>query len=238
MTVTCKGTGADVSDWALNVDAPIETIDDDYDLGCAPFNTAREGSDVLIVRHASALLKGTQAGQIQVHSSLAQGVLFDDGVIPADFGADGETRDFVVDAYYVDNISTFSDTVPSLRRKTLVAGGQLEDQEMITGVENLQVQYGLDTNDDGTVERYVDPDSPTVTEGSPGFLPDAKIVAVRIWMLVRGEESPNPTFRDQREYQPLDLEAEPIIPGGSVYPAQFPRIEVTKTVFLRNRTIG
>jgi type IV pilus assembly protein PilW len=195
----------------------------------------------LVLRHASELttaLAVLQPGQIYVESSLAHGVLFDDGVIPGGFGPDGETRDLVVDAYYVDNASTFSDSIPSLRRKTLVKGGQIEDQEMITGVENLQVQYGLDTNGDGTVERYVDPDSPTVTEGSPGFLPDAKIVAVRIWILVRAEESPDPGFSDGRVYQPLDLNAALITPGSALYPPQFPRIEVTKTIFLRNQVIG
>ena len=70
----------------------------------------------------------------------------------------------------MDNASSFSDAIPSLRRKTLINGGVIEDQEMITGVENLQVQFGLDTNGDGTVERYVDPDSPTVTPGAVGFL--------------------------------------------------------------------
>jgi hypothetical protein len=239
ITVSCAG--ADVSDWALDFDSPVAATDDDYDLddlGCDPFSEAREDTDVLIVRHAGELLKGPDTSQIQIQSSLAHGVLFDDGVIPGGFGAGDETRDLVVDAYYVDNASSFSDAIPSLRRKTLVKGGTIEDQEMITGVENLQVQYGLDTNDDGTVERYVDPDSPTVTEGSPGFLPDATIVAVRVWILVRAEESPNPGFSDQREYQPLDLNAPPITPGGSLYPPEFPRIEVTKTIFLRNQVIG
>ena len=195
-------------------------------------------SDVLVIRHASELPMAPQAGQVQVESSLARGVLFDDGVIPAGFGADGETRDLVVNAYYVDNASSFSDAIPSLRRKTLINGGVIEDQEMITGVENLQVQYGLDTNDDGTVERYVDPDSPTVTEGAIGFLPGARIVAVRFWMLVRAEESPGPEYRDTRQYQPLDLNAAPITPAEPLYPPQFPRIEVTKTVFLRNQASG
>lgn len=236
IAVTCGG--ADVTAWALDFDAPVAAVDDGYDLACAPFSAAREASDVLVIRHASELPMAPQAGQVQVESSLARGVLFDDGIIPGGFGADGETRDLVVEAYYVDNASSFSRVIPSLRRKTLINGGVIEDQEMITGVENLQVQYGLDTNDDGTVERYVDPDSPTVTEGAGGFLPGARIVAVRIWMLIRAEDSPGPEFRDVRQYQPLDLNDAPITPAGPLYPPQFPRIEVTKTIFLRNQASG
>lgn len=236
IAVSCAG--ADVSDWALNFDAPVEAVDDNYNLDCGPFSQARPGSDILVVRHASELRQPRKPGQIQVESNLIHAVFFDDGLIPAGFGPDADTRDLVVDAYYVDNASSFSDAIPSLRRKTLVRGGVIQDQEMITGVENLQVQYGLDTNEDGSVERYVDPNSPAVTQGAPGFLPDARIVAVRIWMLVRAEESPTSGFTDEHQYQPLDLEAAPITPGGSLYPAQYPRIEVTKTIYLSNQGSG
>ncbi len=237
--VTCQG--ADVTAWALDYEGAVAATDDAYDLdalGCQPNTNARDGSDVLVVRHASELPVAPQAGQIQVASTLAHSRLFNDGVIPAAIGANPDIRDLVVDAYYIDNASSFSDAIPSLRRKTLIAGGIIEDQEMIPGVENLQVQLGLDTNDNGTVERYVDPDSPAVTPGAVGYLPDARVVAVRIWMLLRAEESPGSGFTDARQYQPLDLNDAPITPGGDLYPAQFPRIEVTKTIFLRNQVRG
>jgi Tfp pilus assembly protein PilW len=227
--VSCGG--ADVTDWALDTNVPIAASDDGYDLDCAPHSEARADSDVLIVRHASDLQTPPQAGQIQVQSNLALARIFNNGVIPAGFGPDAETRDLVVHAYYVDNTSSFSDSIPSLRRQTLVNGGLIEDQEMITGVENLQVQFGLDTNGDGRVERYVDPDSPAVAGG-------AEIAAVRIWMLVRSEESPGQSFDDEREYRPLDLELDPITPGGELYPDNFQRLAITKTVFLRNQGPG
>lgn len=224
--VTCAGV--DVGEWALDLAAPVAALDDDYDLDCGPRSTARPGSDVLIVRRAGELLAAPQAGQLQIHSDLSMARLFDDGMVPAGFDARAETRDLVVHAYYVDNESSFSASTPSLRRKTLVRGSVMEDQEMITGVENLQVQFGLDTNGDGSVNRYVDPDHPAVL--------GARIVAVRLWMLVRAEESPGPGFRDSREYQPPDEDADPIVPGDELYPAVFPRLEMTKTILLRNRT--
>lgn len=226
--VTCNG--GNVAAWALDTATPVAAVDDDYDLPCAAHGEAREGSDVLIVRHASELTRALQPGQVQVQSSLILAQLFDDGAIPPGFAADSETRDLEVHAYYVDNTSSFTNDAPSLRRKTLVNGGVIEDQEMISGVENLQVQFGLDTNGDGTVERYVDPDNAAAAS--------AAILAVRLWMLVRSEETPGAGFRDEREYQPLDLEAAPITPGDDLYPAQFQRMEITKTVLLRNQGPG
>ncbi len=226
--VSCDG--ADVAGWALDPGNAIAAIDDTYDLPCEPYSEARPDSDVLIVRHASELTRPLQVGQIQIQSSLIMAQLFEDGVVPAGFAADTETRDLEVHAYYVDNASSFNDNVPSLRRQTLINGGVIEDQEIISGVENLQVQFGLDTNGDGTVERYVDPDNAAVATST--------ILAVRLWLLLRSEDSPGQGYLDQREYQPLDAGIGPVTPGDDLYPAQFQRLEVTKTVQLRNQGAG
>lgn len=234
VAITCDAV--DVTPMVLRPAEPIAAADGAYDLDCAPFSEARAGSDVLIVRHATADVKTPDAGKVQLQADLDLAEIFSGGVPPPDFGPTSQTRDVVFHAYYVDNASSFAGSVPSLRRLTLVGGG-IENQEMISGVENLQVQFGLDTNGDGVVERYVDPDSAAVTEGVAGFLPDARIVAVRLWLLVRSEESPSPAFRDEHEYLPLDADEAPIVPGSALYPAQFQRLEVTKTIFLRNEAV-
>lgn len=235
MTVSCAGS--DASSWALALEQPVAASDDGYAItGCGPHGSARAGSDVLFIRHAGGLPASPDAGQIQVASDLAMAQLFNDGLVPA--GLDpltGEVRDLQVHAYYVDDTSSFAPDMPSLRRLTLIKGGIIEDQEMITGVENLQVQFGLDTNGDGQVERYVDPDSAELDPGAAAYLEHARIIAVRLWMLVRSEEPPGPGFRDGRSYQPLDHDAAPINPGDDGYPAGFQRIEISKTVFLRNQ---
>ena len=234
IAVNCDG--ADVADWALDLAQPVAATDDSYDLDCEPWSGARTDSDVLVLRHASERTNDAEAGRIQIHSDLGIATLFDDGVVPAGFSPAAQTHNLVVHAYYVDNASSFDDDLPSLRRQTLVAGGLIEDQEMITGVENLQVQFGLDTNSDGSVERYVDPSSPVLDEADPAFMPGARIVAVRLWLLVRSEESPGADFRDRRNYQPLDGDIAAITPGdGGAYPDNFQRIAVMKTVYLRNQ---
>lgn len=228
--ISVRCDGADISAWALDLASAVAASDEAYDLPCAPFSEARSNSDVLIVRHASELLREPQEGQVQLQSSLALARLFNDGVVPEGFAAASETRDLQVHAYYIDNRSSFLEDSPSLRRLTLVNGGVIEDQEMISGAENLQVQFGLDTNGDGVVERYVDPDDPAAGNET--------IAAVRIWLLVRSDEAPSAGFRDSRQYPTPDRDAPAITPGDVFYPASFQRLEVTKTVQLRNRVRG
>ena len=93
------------------------------------------------------------------------------------------------------------------------------DEEIIAGVEDMQIQFGLDLNGDGSVNRYIDP-----VDGT--FDADSNIIAVRIWMLIRSE------------YEELGLEDNKTYtrPDGTFnIPADaYRRIEGSKTIFLRN----
>ncbi len=234
--VTCAGAGAvQATSLALDIqnNRPLESRDDVYDLACGG-TSPRVGSDVLMVRHASQIVTDIgdlQAGQVYVQSTPSASRLFDNAADQG-LGAPSEFRAAQFHAYYVGD-STFTPDTPALRRLTLVDGGaqgRIEDQEIIPGVENLQVQFGLDTNaQDGVVDRYVDGDHPAMLD------PANRVIAARLWMLVRGETNETGLgFVDNQAYQPADANLGPIIPGADDYPQGFRRVAVTKTVVVRN----
>jgi hypothetical protein len=230
--VGCAGaTNAQATALALRLATAVESRDDGYDLACAGSNP-RADSDVLIIRHASSrLADAPAAGRVQVESNFSRGRLFDDGNLPG--LTDSEVRDVVVNAYYI-GASTFDPAVPALRRLALVDGGaagRLEDQEVIPGVENLQVQFGLDTTGDKQVNRYVDGNHPLAAPGA-----GTPILAVRLWLLVRSPtDETGQGFQDNAAYAPTDRDLGQIQPGVTEgYPANFRRVAVSKTVFLRN----
>ncbi len=230
VTVPCNGS-ADVAAWALNVGVPVEVSDDSYDLPCTAFaNSPRPGSDVLTLRHAEPWTGGIQpalqAGRLQVQTSLAQGRIFADGISP-DLGTDSTRHNVVLSAYYVNERSSFDTTQPSLRRLTLRADGSLGEDEVIPGVENLQVQLGIDTNGDGGVDRYVDGDNPLVTD-------DAAIVAVRLWMLV-GTPADDQGWSDTSSYPAPDADLGDLVAGTDDYPSSARRMQISKTIYLNNQ---
>lgn len=230
VVVSCAGaTNLQATDFAVQIVTAVEARDDTYDLDCSGRNP-RPDSDVLVVRHAGARAVGADPGQLQVESHINGGQFFDDGVPPG--VPDSEVRDVVVNAYYVGE-STFDANIPALRRLTLTDGGaqgRFEDQEVIPGIENLQVQFGLDTNNDQRVDRYVDGDNPLAAPGG------GDIVAVRLWILVRSEfDERGQGFEDNQVYLPADTDLAPIQPGVTDgYPETFRRLAVSKTVYLRN----
>jgi type IV pilus assembly protein PilW len=226
--VTCAGV--DVADWALQLDAGVAASDDSFDLPCPPFGSHRADTDVLVLRHASGQPTALRPGRLQVQSNRMSGTLLDDGELPAGFdpAPATATHDLQVHAYYVDDTSSVGG-LPSLRRMALVADGLIEDQEIIPGVENMQVQFGVDTDEDGDVDRYVDPDRDIVSPGSPGYLPTARILAVRLWLIVRGEQ-PEAAMVDDAVYLPPDADLPPLTPTD-----KHRRMQLATTIFLRNQ---
>ena len=170
-----------------------------------------------------------------MQTTLAEGRLFRDINLPLGPAASiNSTNDVTVNAYYVSNESSFDPSLPSLRRLTLRANGNFgEDQEVIPGVENLQIQFGVDTDLDGDVDRYVDKDHPLVTSGAAGYDPDAQIIAVRLWLLV-GTPADDPAWVDERSYLTPDADLGALVGGAADYPANFRRLQISKTIFLYN----
>jgi type IV pilus assembly protein PilW len=252
VVVTCDTVADDAATytaWVLRVTDEIAAVDDTsgyanaaLGIPCAPATVAQPDSDALVVRHASGQPIAPTNNVIQIHVDHDRGDLFNNGVVPLGYNATAQTHNVVTNVYYVDQGSDLDPNVPSLRMKTLVQGGIHQDQELVSGVENLQVQFGVDTNEDNIVERYVDANHAIINPTAAGFLVDAKIISVRLWMLMRANAQEN-GFQDRASYTTPDISlggaaaatidtcAEGV---GCNYPDNFRRLAVSKTIFLRN----
>jgi type IV pilus assembly protein PilW len=237
IAVSCDG--GDVSAWALDTGNGIDAVDNvqaadaiEITTNCPAFGGIVVDTDMLILRHAS----GTpgvafEDGKIQLQSSLKESHLFDNGVMHpshAAFDADQTaTHNLVVNAWYISEDSNAMDGVPSLRRRTLI-DDEMIDEEVIAGVENMQVQFGIDTDlagGDGSVDRYVDAEDPALAGNN--------IISVRVWFLIRSPDAESGFVAgkagDWAGYVPLDAALENIVPDD-----KFRRLQASKTIFLRN----
>lgn len=135
----------------------------------------------------------------------------------------------VAHTYYVANSTSAGECgqsgppwLPSLDQEYLDANGNPRMSELVTGVENLQFQYGVDTDSppDNSVNRYLN--AIDVTNGN---LWD-QVRAVRFWVLVRAscQES---DYTDTTTYQLGDVP--PYTPND-----HYRRELYSSTVALRN----
>lgn len=212
--------------WAVKLFRYVEASNNAYGLDCAAFGTASGSSDQLTVRRAStdAITTGNlgaTSGQLKLASSRARGMLFTGTALPSGFTAPlSEVRAVISNSYYVDQDSDLTAGLPSLRRKSLgFTGGAptITDEEVVPGIEDLQVALGVDMNGDQNVDYFVDPDD--------GVPMGEAAVAVRVWLLVRSEQR-DVGFTDDRTYTYADRS---YTPNDS-----FRRLLVYKTIALRN----
>lgn len=238
VVVTCEGN--DVTNWVMNLGNPVpntvspiaafQTVGAGLDNNCPGINP-RVNSDVLIVRHAAADQNvNPTAGVVQIQSNGSIGAFFDHGLPVPPEGSDGNPQIFDVafNAYYVSNESKYDTSLPSLRRKSLV-GNQIIDQEIIPGVENLQVRFGIDRNDDGQIDRYVNGEDPLINSSA--------VISTRLWLLVRSEQNEvGVGYVDNRTYPTPDVNVLPIDPQNDAanYPPTFRRMALSRTIVLRN----
>lgn len=232
------------ADWVLQLREYIGGSDDAADAidDCAPsVGDFQAGSDVLVIRRGGneALAGATalQANGLYIQTSRIKGAVFSpnkdgdpsvEANIPSDFLPPlSETHDLAVLGYFVSDASTGNANQPSLRRKRLVngdTGASIIEEEIMHGIEDLQVQFGLDTdgNADANADIFVNPGDAAIAGGT--------IVAVRVWLRVRSDE-PDFSFFDAADYQYASM-ADPAVISDAE--RRFRRVLVQKTIQLRN----
>lgn len=216
--------------WALDVSRPVQGDNNNFALVCAAVGGAQINSDTVTTRRATVAISALQPGRLQIQTTRIQGELFDDGTVPSAFDpVASETHNLLINTYYVAASSTLIPGVPTLRRKMLgFAGGAstVVDQEVAPGVENMQLRFGVDVDQDNTVDRYVDPGDAILDPLDAAFIPGARVLTARIWLVVRAV-SPEVGIQDLRDYEPGDVDL-------GVYNDAFRRMQVSKTILLRN----
>ncbi|MGB5333025.1 MAG: PilW family protein [Woeseiaceae bacterium] len=232
--------------WVLDLGKPIDGNNNSFGLACLPTaaaGTAQANSDVITVRRASVAPVLPTNGRFQIQSTRIQGEVFKNGLVPNSFEPPADpafpatptdpsaTHNLLVNSYYVAEESELIPGVPTLRRKTLTmesGASVVRDREVAPGVENIQLQLGIDVDQDNTVDRYVNPGDPIYDpNAAAGYVPGARVMTARVWIIVR---SVTPEFgvQDVNTYRPGDLASALTLEDG------YRRMQVSKTILLRN----
>ena len=241
--------------FAVDVLMPVQGSNNGFALGrgagpgCGPYHSlAQPLADTLTIRRVETQPGEPEANRLQIYAtrlkSRTSHLLFADGQAPGVRDENNQVHNLVVRTYYVAQDSVDRPGFPALRVKFLTrSGGALvfDEDEVMPGVEDLQVQFGIDTGDydnsgainagfdvdndgvpetDGRATRYVNPDFP--------FLNRYQVVAVRVWVRVRAEQ-PEVGFTDDKVYRYADVRYQPT--GAERH---FRRVVMSRTVALRN----
>jgi prepilin-type N-terminal cleavage/methylation domain-containing protein len=173
--------------------------------GCLQAGELVPGTDIVAVKRlAGSVATALAAGDVAVRYNGTEGELFVEPsavAIPAPF----EDRIYTPAIYFIRNYTdTVGDGIPSLCRKILVGGAtvNMETECVAKGIEDLQVEYGIDDDEDGSVDFYLTAPTQAQLENT---------ISARIFLLARTEnidvshtDSKTYTLSNADDYTPGD----------------------------------
>lgn len=221
--------GGCVPSLALDLAMPVAGADGAYaarpglPVACPPSPSGRvvTGSDTLVLRRAAAEPGSPDAGRLQLESTRRAGRLITDGV-PA-LGDAGRVHDLEVSVLYVSADTSGERGRPSLRRKRLIGGAApaFQDEELVPGIADLQVEGGVDLDGDGAEDACV-----TLDELGPG----TRTLSLRLWVLVESDLPEAAALQ-----RPALAYANRTIDASA---SRYPRLLASRVVELRNTGAG
>ncbi len=171
----------------------------------------RGNTDILVVRRASTCVAGTtncdavSSGNTYFQASLCNSASELASLSSSDFYAldtvvanlNRHKKDcaslaniyrYRTHIYFVANNDNPADGIPTLKRAELGVGG-FTIVPLVEGIENIQVEYGIDTNNDGAPEVFTaDPDTYNACVGVACVQNWRNVVSVKINVLARNTE--------------------------------------------------
>ncbi len=153
---------------------------------------------------------------------------------PVDVGPSGEVAGgtawpYEFEVFYVRDTDPGSeDDPPILARMTLstdISGLAIETQDLVEGVEDIRMSFGIDSDNDAEVDSFV-----TAAQVTAGNNWDS-VLSVELFLVVRSLTQ-DPAYTDSKVY---------VLPGGNYTPAtnadldNFRRLITSVLVSLRNR---
>ncbi|BDY03581.1 PilW family protein [Ferrimonas sp. YFM] len=186
---------------------------------------ALEGSHVVQIKRAMGPaqdIAGLDSNRYYLLANASRGVLFAGDTLPVPTLTQGRYWEFQHRVFYVERRD---DGVPVLKWRQLYVNGGMVEEELVEGVETLQLRLGVDSTGDGAVDSYILPDllSHEQWEGA------LTLVSVSLFLVVRGVEA------DPLAQQTLAL----TLPDGTLsFDDGIPRRLFSATVMLRNPVLS
>lgn len=234
--------------FVLDVLQTVQADDNAYTLACPAGGGGHNNvSDTLTLRRAGLDNTAPSGTRLQIFTNRKVPLdvqMFIANAVPGYtlplIPGEKEVRDVIVQTYYVARNADGRPGTPALRVRQYIQGPGWQDQEVVRGVEDIQVEFGVDPGEDrngdgvpddeyndgiadivnGEALRFVQPTDPTVRSG--------QVVSVRLWVRVRAE-NPEVGFVDNRNY---------VYASTNFTPNDgFRRVLMSRTIFVRNTRV-
>lgn len=195
--------GDGVNPWALELDgqqflndATTATVAATF--GCLPSADIVAGSDIIALKRVADTPTADAdivSGRMYMRTNGATAEMFLGGgaSTPPALGGTESNWEYMPQVYYLRDYSvTATDGIPTLCRATLASGSppNMANECLVDGVENIQIEFGIDTDDDYIANYYI---------AGPSAAEVFDAVAIRLYVLVRSVNQV-PSYLNDKTY--------------------------------------
>lgn len=208
-----------VADWNAWVPVHIQGYDNGAGLAATTcvLGNLKPNTDVIVIRRARTCAAGVAGCEaavngkpyVQVSLCATQAVahklglegtpgLFDRQKKTCDAAAPADKREYLVRIYFVSTDNGAGQNVPTLKRLELTGTGW-ETVPLVEGIEEFQLQYGIDSDGDGVPDDYAaDPTTFPIAAPTP-LASWMNVVTAQFHLLARNLET-TPNYVDTKTY--------------------------------------
>lgn len=194
--------------WALDGTEPIDLINDyssstatvrGKTLNCLTAGTLQADSDIVTVKRtagdmtvkAGSLHAGATGDATQWYLHVKKSA--SSWHYGAGFSGSAQSNywEYYAKVFYVRDYSlTAGDNIPTLCAEEL-EGDEMTTSALVEGIENMQIEFGIDTDNDGVANRF---------ESAPDAAEIQNAIMARIYLLVRSVNEAPAGYTDDKSY--------------------------------------
>jgi type IV pilus assembly protein PilW len=230
---------------AVSLPAALRGIGSAESISCLTDRYRLDGTEAITVRHVNtseetlpaSVVPGNLYVQVSRCSTDIRQIVA--GSAATDFtlkniactAAVNAVRRYIVRTYYIASCNECepSDGIPTLKRVEMI-NGALRTTALAEGIENLQIEYGIDSTAsmDGRPDEFI---TAAEVDGTPVARAWQNVVSARVHMLSRNTEKTG-GYADPRTYRMGQVT---VVPANSSATAPYKRTLMTETVRLVNQ---
>lgn len=205
-----------------DINLPVQGYDDPAAAPITCINNHRPDTDVLVIRRVNTNFDNidvvANSNRLYLQSNAAGVIVGTGSTFPGAFNLQVNATtpptivknkpnapifEYFTHIYYVGtcmNCGGGGDNIPTLYRAYLGPNGTFINEPLIDGIEQFQVEYGLDTSGNGAPDTFTT--DPTVAGDVPATIAAwRQVVAVRLFILARNTEATNTgNYTDTKTY--------------------------------------
>jgi prepilin-type N-terminal cleavage/methylation domain-containing protein len=150
ISTSVTGNPCGFADWYKIIEEPIIFP------STAPtcISGVKADTDILVIKRVAGVATATQSANKLYLRTSGTGGSIQQSIAGSSANPPFTDWEYIVRIYYIKDKTVDGETIPTLRRAQLKSDMTWRDEELVMGIENIQISFGIDSDSNSAVDTY------------------------------------------------------------------------------------